>query len=244
MLTVTAMDPLFKLAAYPINRAFLNKKDSEIVQDVVGMVGLTAGTVDATTFKNEYYLARVETALSLCKRLAARNGYWLRAREGKVDFMKPAHGAVVEVSADDLTRVDISITGGLIPTKVSVHGWDYVKKEAVLGEGQLSGVVGPGPTKPEGGEQQRLADVQVFDAGVAGVIAKGQMARIADTHVTGSLRFSHLRWVLSGQEVALEGLNEGHNIKALVIGTRHVMEAAGGSYTEVLLSAPASPNGD
>ena len=59
-MTVVAMDPLIKASASRRTETYEKMTDSDIVQQVIGKAGMTAGTVDATTEVNDYVIQRNE----------------------------------------------------------------------------------------------------------------------------------------------------------------------------------------
>ena len=89
VVTLRAMDPLYKLTRGRKTRQFDEMSDSDAVKKVLSDAGLTA-SVDSTSPKHEYILQRNESDMSFVKRLAARNNFMLRMDGGRPASRRPS----------------------------------------------------------------------------------------------------------------------------------------------------------
>ena len=124
VIVVEAMDPLIKLAASTATKAYnvteQNQSDDQIVSSVLSDAGVDAGQIDSSSLK-QYTLQLNESYLSFLKKLAGRNGYLLRAKDGKVDFVKPqGSDPAVEIPPEQLMNMNSSNDQSMIPNKVVV----------------------------------------------------------------------------------------------------------------------------
>ena len=107
-LTVLAMDPQGKLAASRETKIYEEMTDSDIATQVLGT---DEGQVDATSEKRPYTLQRNESNLEFVRRLAARNDFLVRAKEGKIDFVKAQYSnPPMEIQKDKLISLDYSFS--------------------------------------------------------------------------------------------------------------------------------------
>jgi hypothetical protein len=232
--TIIAMDPLIKLAASRVTKVWGGEpsdkfKDSKLADDVIGAGGCTAGTVDATDGERAYILQRNESNLSFLKRLAARNGYLVYADEGKVNFVKPQFsGSPLKLGQPDIIKMDYTRSDRSVPSKVKVHGWDYIKKDVVSGEGEASGAVTIGSgavvSPTTWAAETHISDVFVNSDTAALAMAKGEMARMTRSYVQGTCVINGNGAIYPGVLVEFLGSYEKFNPSVVVVATRHSIE--------------------
>lgn len=247
-LTVLAMDPLCKMAASRKTRTFEGKSDSEIVRKIIDGAGLTAGTVDDTAGAGDWVTQRNESDLEFAKRLAARNGYLLRAREGKIDFVKTQFGggSTIEIEENTLETLDYSFSVARLPPKITTYGWDYVAKQMV--EGSASSITPIGSGKSAIDEANRIwqgdsfiSDVRVSSQDGATSIAKGELERLARNFLRGRAVVDGNGKIRAGAQVSFKGSRPGFNPEAYVVSSRHVVESKRASSTEFFFCSNTFP---
>lgn len=229
LLILRAMDPLCKAAASRRTKVYEELKDSDIVQEVLGLAGLEPGQIDATDEAHPYVFQRSESDLEFMKRLAARNNYLLRSAEGKVDFVKPQFGGSgYEVKDEALTSLDYSYSVMSVPPEITTYGWDYNTSKMVegtatdsdieaIGSGEsalsLSGRIWSGGTT--------ISDVDVSAQGGAKGIAMAELNRAARNFLRGRATIDGDANIFAGAVVKFSGHREGFNPEAYVISARH-----------------------
>jgi phage protein D len=240
--TLTAMDPTCKLAASRTTKVYEDKKDSDVVNEVVGRAGLEVGKVDATDKVHPYIFQRNESDLNFLKRLASRNGYLLMANEGKIDFLKPAFGGnTVEIESTRLTALDYEFTDQQIPTELTVIGWSYLDKkkvEATASPGSVQ-TMGGGKNSVSGTGQiwqgsSYISDVMVATQEDAKAMAEGELNRLARNYMRGRATVNGTGEVFAGQNVKFIGQRGGFNPEGYVISVRHVVEATGLHSSQII----------
>ncbi len=116
------------------NRSFQNVKDSDVVSTVIGEVGISAGTVDATTTTHEYLFQENQTNMEFLRERASRNGYELFVQDNKLNFRKPKSGGSVTLTwLEELESFKVRVSSGEQINKVEVRGWDYTQKKEIVG---------------------------------------------------------------------------------------------------------------
>ncbi len=134
-LTVRAYDKSHRLHRGAKSQVYLNKKDSDVVQQLAGNAGLSA-QVDATSQVHEHIFQDNQTDMEFIYERAARLGYEVLVDNGKLYFRKPAGGSgmvTLEWGVELVSfRPRVSLAGQV--DKVTVKGWDVQKKQAVVGQ--------------------------------------------------------------------------------------------------------------
>jgi len=251
-LTVLAMDPLVKLASSRNTLVYEKQTDSSIASDVMGAGGVTAGTVDPTSETRDYVFQRNESNLSFLRRLAARNGYVVRAIEGKVEFVAAQFGgSPIEIGKKEVISLDYSFTTRNIPASVTCYGWDYVTKKMVEGSAGTSEVdaigssSGTNVTSSLGDIWQgdcHVSDVWVNNQDAAKEMAKSALERMARSFLRGRSVVQGNGKLRTGVMVSFKGHRDGFNPTAYVISVRHRAFAGGGMTSEISFVSNTYPD--
>lgn len=234
-LTVVALDPQVKLMASRTTKVYEKMKDSDIASAVISRAGCTAGTVDATTAKNEYTFQRNEPDLFFLKRLAARNNYLLTATEGKVNFQAVQFsGAPVSIAQGELIRLEWGASTMSLPPDVTVYGWDYVTKKMVKGKAASGDVKLIGGGKNAASETGQIwqktsyiSDVLVSSDAGALEMAKAEYNRLARGFLKGVAVVSGNAAIRAGVRVKFNDHGEGWNAEGYVVSSRHTVDEQG-----------------
>lgn len=240
VVTLVAMDPLCKMAASRRTLVHEEKADSKIVEDTISSAGCTKGTVEGTDVTHKYVLQRNESDLDFAKRLAARNNKLLIANEGNIDFVSPQFGGTaVEIIEEDIDALDWSLSTMNVPKKITVYGWDYVKKEKVEGSADsVEQTIGTGDSAVDATgviwqADSYVSDVLVGDQDAAKAMAESEMERLARNFLRGRCVMKGNGDVYAGIKIKFVGLREGFNPTGYVISTRQIFEVSRGHHTEV-----------
>ena len=247
---VEAMDPLVKLAATSrtgsYNAKDASQSDDQIVKDILGKAGVDAGTIDSSS--NKSYIAQLnEPDLKFLKRIAARNGYLLRANEGKVDFVKSGNSdAAVEIPPDQLMDFNSMNDQSQIPSEVEVVGFDYMKKTVVSGSCKSSAVsgIGAGGAKPDSktfSGKRVVTGVVVRSDAEAKALATSIMEKSAQGRVKGTATIQGNGALHAGKKVKFTGLGEGQNPEAIIVSATHIIEPKVGFRTKLRFKSEGAP---
>ena len=243
VVTLRAMDPLYKLTRGRKTRQFDKMSDADAVKKVLSEAGLSA-SVDSTSPKHEYILQRNESDMSFVKRLAARNNYMLRMDNKKACFKKAQYsGNGVEVdisekvnSASSIISVDMKYSAAEQIQELIVHGWDYNKKEKIVGKATSSNVTKIGDGKlgldvcsTFGKATAYVTDVPVTDQSLAKVMAQSELNRLSRQYLRGTARFRGgvMNILRAGVMLTFSGMPANYNGRFFVISSRTSWSTAG-----------------
>ena len=250
-MTVLAMDPLCKLAASRRTKVYEEMKDSDIVQQVLGEAGVEIGNIEATQETRKYVLQRNESDFMFCRRLAARNGYLLQSNDGKIDFAKAQYSsAPIEFKKADIISLDYSFSDRSIPKKVTVYGWDYVKKEKVEGSASAGDIdtIGGGDNSVEKTGQvyqgeSYITDVFVDSQEAAKELAKSHLNNLARNFLRGRAIIQGNAGITAGQKVKFLGASSSFQPEGYVLSARLRVFQGSGETTEIIFCSNTHPNG-
>jgi uncharacterized protein involved in type VI secretion and phage assembly len=114
-------------------RSFQEVTDSDLVNTIIGEVGITAGTVTTTSTSYPYVFQENQTAMEFLRERAARNGFELFVQDGKLNFQAPTAGTTVNLTwLQDLSSFRVRVSSADQVSAVEVRGWDYVNKTAIV----------------------------------------------------------------------------------------------------------------
>jgi len=115
------------------SRSFQNVTDSDIVNQVIGEAGITAGTVSATTIVHEYVFQENQTNIEFLRERAARVGFELYIQDGKLNFRKPTQDQELSLKwLTDIHSFRVRVSTAEQVSSVEVRGWDYAKKKSII----------------------------------------------------------------------------------------------------------------
>ena len=246
-LTVTAMDPLVKLACSRSTHVYKKKHHSFIATKVIERAKAIVGTVDLTPEVHPYTLQRNESDLRFLRRLAAQNHRVLMATDGKIDFKKPqTSGESIEIPKTRLIALDYAFTPREVPKQVTTIGWDFRKKQTVIGTATKDDLthIGRGDTAADGklfSGDATISDVWVETQVQAKEFSESQLNASARNFLKGRATVEGDRTLRSGQMVHFVGHPKGFNAEAFVLSSRPRVRARGGYTTELVLCSNTYP---
>ena len=138
-IVIRGYDVSHRLHRGRFNRSFQNMKDSDIVKQIIGEVGIAAGTVDDTGGPHGfgdpvgYAFQENQTNMEFLRERAARNGFELFVQDGKLNFRKPAEGASLTLKwLTDITSFQVRVSSTEQVDSVEVRGWNYQTKQPIV----------------------------------------------------------------------------------------------------------------
>lgn len=240
-ITVVAMDPLIKMGASRVTQVYNDQKDSDVVSAVISRAGCKPGTIDTTQGTHKYIFQRNESDYNFIKRLAARNGFLVKANEGKIDFVKSQFSASpVEIDQEFLMSLDYSMEPMNIPPEITVIGWDYLTKkkvEATAKAGDVANIGGGQSAVSNNGQiwsqPSYVSDVLVSSQDGAKDMAVSELNRLARRFLRGRAVIQGNSDVHAGGKITFKGMTTGFNPEVYVVSARHVVEPTRGFSTEI-----------
>ena len=152
--TIQGYDKSHRLHRGRNTRTFLQSTYSDAVKKVVGEAGLSFD-VDSTPGAQRYIIQHNETDWDFVSRIANRLGYELYFDGGKLKFKKPWQGRSSKVELvweKNLVQFRVRTSTAFQHSKVTVLGWDPIKKERIVGTATN------GNGSPKTGEHRSGAD--------------------------------------------------------------------------------------
>ncbi|MBD1930797.1 MULTISPECIES: VgrG-related protein [Cyanophyceae] len=120
------------------NRSFQNMSDTDIVRQIIGEVGMTAGTIDESGgpygFGDPvgYVFQENQTNMEFLRERAARHGFELFVQDSKLHFRKPVAGDTLTLKwLQEIHSFQVRVTSAEQVSAVEVRGWDYQNKTAI-----------------------------------------------------------------------------------------------------------------
>jgi uncharacterized protein involved in type VI secretion and phage assembly len=163
------------------NRSFQNITDSDIVKQVIGEVGISAGTITSTSIVHDYAFQENQTNMEFLRERAARLGFELYVQDGKLNFRKPTKDQELTLKwLQDIHSFRVRVTSSEQVSSVEVRGWDYTQKRPIVSTANKeqvitkteSGVGSESSTKFSTQPKMIVVDKPVFSANEAQKIAQ------------------------------------------------------------------------
>lgn len=238
------LDASHRLRRGAHHKAFPEKSDSDVFQEVAGDSGLSPSADDTPGT----YGAVMQLGSSnhrLLDERALRLGYRYNVLDGEIGLKKPTYesSGLTFKYGEEIHAFDIMTDISKVPTVVQAVGWDVAKKEQVTAEaaaGDEWWPPGDGDFGPEAGEaafgegRVILADLGPITENEAKTIAQGYFQRKTEEFVQGPLTVWGCPKVKVGSLVTLDGMGDALGGTYLVRGVTHFY-AEDGFFTRLEL---------
>lgn len=229
MLIVECRDESMKLTRGRNSRYFVDKKDSDIMQEIIDLHGLQHDvvTTDAALKEVVQYDA-TDWDFILCR--AEANGCVVITEGGKIRIVRPdvAGSSIVTVGfGTTVLELDAEIDARLQSKGVKAKAWNATDQEVIETEAAEPSTTENGNLDPD-----TLADVVGGDAHElrhGGKVSEPELRAWADGYllkerlakVRGRVKFQGLATVLPGTVIEVTGIGERFEGKMYVSGVRH-----------------------
>ncbi|MEE3717257.1 VgrG-related protein [Tumidithrix elongata RA019] len=228
------------------NRSFVQKKDSDIVKQIIVELGIPAGTITDTGgpygFGDPvgYVFQENQTNMEFLRERAARNGFELYVRDGKLNFCAPtSSGSLTLTWLLDLFSFRVRVSSSEQVGEVEVRGWNYQTKQAIASTASsatllTSNTHGAGVSKAAAfngkpsGSKLIVVDRPVSSATEATTIANSLFAEVGGEYVQADARAIGNPNIRAGKVVTLANMGK-YNGDYYVTATRHLYQ--GGVYS-------------
>ncbi|MGF1522176.1 MAG: VgrG-related protein [Leptolyngbyaceae cyanobacterium] len=115
------------------NRSFQNITDSDVVQKIAEEVDIPTDTIDESSEPHDYLFQENQTNMEFLRSRAARVGFELFVRDGKLNFRKPnAQETIALKWLENLRSFRVRMTSTEQVKEVEVRGWDYTTKKPII----------------------------------------------------------------------------------------------------------------
>jgi uncharacterized protein involved in type VI secretion and phage assembly len=140
-IVIRGYDVSHRLHRGQYNRSFQNMTDTDIVNKIIGEVGISSGSVENTSGpygygdingSNGYTLQYNQTNMDFLRKLAHRNGFECFVQDGKFNFRKPSVKETLELTwLQTLNSFSVRVSSAHQVSSVEARGWDYSKKAGI-----------------------------------------------------------------------------------------------------------------
>ncbi|PID86683.1 MAG: hypothetical protein CSB13_03055 [Chloroflexi bacterium] len=235
-LIVRGYDKSHRLFRETKSRAFLNKKDSQLAEEIAGEIDLSP-EVDATSTVYDHIFQSNQSNLEFLMERAWRIGYECFVDDGKLYFRKPPDNATA-VSlrwGHELISFKPRMTLAEQVDEVVVKGWDIDKQEAIVGksdDGQLYPKIdesrnGKDWASSFGQGKLVIVDQPVVSQAEADALAQARMNERSGTFIQAEGIAYRRPDIKAGQMVDLALLGSRFSGKYLVTNATHVYSPEG-----------------
>ena len=235
-LVVRGYDKSHRLYREVKSKAHLNKKDSDLANEMAQAAGLETD-IETTQAVYEHVFQHNQSDLTFLHQRARRIGYECFVAEGKLVFRSPptGDGELTLRWGQDLLSFRPRMNLAEQVDEVVVRGWDANKKEAIVGranQGELYAKIqeakdGATWAQAFGTGKQIVVQHPVGSQSEADVLAKARLDEISGAFVQAegeALRRPDLR---AGRMVTLEALGNRFSGTYLITGAHHTYSAKG-----------------
>ncbi|GAB4145351.1 MAG: VgrG-related protein [Candidatus Promineifilaceae bacterium] len=237
-LVVRGYDKSHRLFRETKSRAFLNKKDSDLAQEMAQAAGLAA-EVDSTATVYDHIYQHNQSDLAFLMQRAWRIGYECFVAGDKLYFRQPPRGDA-EVTlhwGDDLQTFQPRMTLAEQVDEVIVKGWDVERQQPIVGRAQAAdGRLYPRIQESRNGAEWagqfgrgRLVIVNqpVVSQAEADALAAARLNELSGAFVEADGTAFRRPDIKAGQLVDLQALGQRLSGTYLVTSATHVVTPAG-----------------
>ncbi|MDX1908549.1 MAG: type VI secretion system tip protein VgrG [Bacteroidia bacterium] len=247
-LEVTCYDKALKMTVGRKNALFLNKKDSDIISQLISGYSLTTD-VTATTTQHAELIQYNSTDWDFMLTRAELNGLQVNVIDGSVAVVKPVvsgNAALVVTYGTDIRSFDLELTAMSQLRGVKGKAWD-TKTQAVAESAGTEPTVNNQGNITGSNLANVLAPAQVdlivptpLDKGVLKAWADAQLMRARLSRIQGRVVFQGSALAKPNTIISIAGISTRLNGDAYVTGVTHTI-ADGAWRTEARVGLSAAP---
>jgi phage protein D len=235
-LIVRGYDKSHRLYRETKSRAFLNKKDSDLAEEIAQAAGLQA-QVDSTSAVYDHIYQHNQSDLAFLMERAWRIGFECFVSDGKLHFRKPPSDSarVTLTWGDDLLSFSPRMTLAEQVDEVVVKGWDVDQQTAIVGQAS-NGRLYPKIEESKDGKQWAgsfgagklvIVDQPVVNQSEANTLAEARLNELSGSFVVAEGVAFRRPDIKAGQMVRLEGLGQRFSGSYLVTSATHIYSDEG-----------------
>ena len=241
-LIVECRDKAVKMTSGIKSRYFINRKDSDIIDELITQYGLQK-EIDSTLpdLREVVQYQSTDWDFMLCR--AEANGQVVIVEDGKIKVTKPATGGETVVKVQyglTLMEFDAEIDARIQNKSIKASSWNAADKEMIetsasepetTRNGNLSHTVLSGVTS---GDELRIQHGGRLSEPELKAWANGRLLKERLAMIRGRARFQGFAGVKPGKIIEITGIGERFEGKMYVSGIRHTL-SAGNWETDVQL---------
>ena len=228
-LIIECRDEAVKMTSGANNRYYTDKKDSDIMEEIIDLYGLKKD-ITATTpnLKEVVQYDASDWDFLLCR--AEANGFVVMVEDGKIAAAPPATGETPVISVRygaTLLELDADCDARWQSKGIQASSWNATDQELIEVDAKEPATTGNGNLSPDS-----LADVIGGDPHIirhGGKLSQPELQAWADSRllkerlakVRGRVKFQGFAGVLPGNIIEVTGIGERFEGKLYVSGVRH-----------------------
>lgn len=202
------------------NRSFLNVTDTDVIKHLAQEKGISLGEMEDSGQPHDYLFQQNQTNMEFMRERAARIGFELFVKDGKLNFRKPKQEQLLTLKwLHDFRSFRVRVSSSEQVSSVEVRSWDYENKEVISvtrssenvltqndhGKGtQIAGVFrGCPPPK------LTVVDQPVFSVGEAEQIAQSMIDELGGEYVQADAGGQGNPEIRAGRAINLQNISSG-----------------------------------
>lgn len=242
LLVLECRDPAVKMTSGAKSRYYTDKKDSDIMEEIIGSYSLQKELqTTAPTLKELVQYEATDWDFLLCR--AEANGLVVLVEDGKIKVGRPATGeepAVTVRYGATLLELDVEMDARCQSTGIKASSWNPADQETIqvdarepsttnngnLPPGKLADVIGGDPRQIRHGGKLTAPELQAW--------ADGRLLKERLAKVRGRAKLQGFAAILPGKIISVTGIGERFEGKMYCSAVRHTV-ANGNWETDVQL---------
>lgn len=232
-IVVRGYDVSHRLHRGQYNRSFQNMTDSDVVKKIADEAGIQIDTIDPSGEPHDYLFQQSQTNMEFLRERAARVGFELFIKDGKLNFRKPKAGETLQLKwLRDIHNFRVRVTSAEQVQEVEVRGWDYSAKRPIVATARTEKVV----TETDNGKGSQtstafngkpanpkiiVSDRPIFKPKEADTMAQALCDELGGQYIYADAKGEGNPDIRVGSLVELQDLGP-HSGKYYITETRHV----------------------
>ncbi len=245
LLKLECKDQSVKMTVGRQSKYFEEKKDSEIIEDILGTYGISS-EIAATTVLHKEIVQHHATDWDFLLSRAAPNSLLVLTDDGKVIAKKPDTGGgpvLTLVYGGNLIEFEAEMDARSQFQEIEATSWNYADQAMINQASSSVSLTEPGNI--QGADLANVIGLPKYIMRHSGQVleAEGQawaeayMLRSRLAKIVGRAKFIGFSGIKPGDLVQLEGLGDRFNGKAFVAGVKHEI-VAGAWFTHIQIGLP------
>lgn len=235
-LIVECRDEAIKMTLGSRSKYYTDKKDSDIIEEIIARHGLKKD-VNATTpdLKEIVQFESTDWDFIMCR--AEANGYFVMVDDGMVNVKRPDVGQEAIVTATfgaTMLELDVEMDARLQPKGRKAYSWNATDQEVIEAEAKTPTTTNNGNLTPE--DLATALSQEVHDLRHGGKMSSAELQVWADAQllrdqlakVRGRVKFQGFADIKPGHTVELDGIGDRMKGKVFVSAVRH--QFSGGNW--------------
>jgi len=142
------------------NRSFQNMTDSDVVKKIAEEVSIETDQIDDSGEPHDYLFQENQSNMAFLRSRAARIGFELFVRDGKLNFRRPQANddPLKLVWLQDVRSFHARVTSTEQVQSVEVRGWDYTTKTPIVSTAQREQLITETDQEKTGSETSTVFD--------------------------------------------------------------------------------------